>query len=208
LFLTGHPINQYEPEIKHFTHGAIVSLQAEVERARGNIAARVAGLVVDIRTRQTRQGKTMGFAVIDDRTGRLEIAAYSDVYDKYRAIFARDNLLIAEGSISIDDYLGGLRLTLEKLYSMEQAREMFARSIHLNWRASTASARDGALIAELSAVLKPFRGGACPVSLDYSSDQVKATLQMGDDWRVHPTDDLIARLRWLLGSQAVEIRYT
>jgi len=39
--------------------------------------------------------------------------------------------LIAEGALGIDDYLGTLRLTVEKLYSMEQAREAFARSIQL-----------------------------------------------------------------------------
>ncbi|HSN22958.1 MAG TPA: DNA polymerase III subunit alpha, partial [Methylomicrobium sp.] len=38
LFLTGHPIDQYEPELKHFTHGKIASLQM----SRGNMEARVA----------------------------------------------------------------------------------------------------------------------------------------------------------------------
>jgi len=56
--LTGHPIDQYEPELKHFTHGKIASLQV----SRGNMEARVAGLVVEVRTRQTKNGKTMGFA--------------------------------------------------------------------------------------------------------------------------------------------------
>jgi len=86
LFLTGHPISQYEPELKQFIHGTIASLLADVERSRGKMEARTAGLVVEVRTRQTKNGKTMGFATIDDRTGRLEIAAFGDVYEKYRGI--------------------------------------------------------------------------------------------------------------------------
>jgi len=207
LFLTGHPINQYEAEIRQFTHGTIASLQTEVERSRGNMTARVAGLVVEVRTRQTRQGKNMGFATIDDRTGRLEIAAFSENYEKYRDIFYRDNLLVAEGSLGVDDYLGSLRLTVEKLYSMEEAREIFARSIQLTWDASKTESGNSEFIAKLTAVLKPFRGGACPISLSYTSNEAKAALQMGDDWRVHPTDELIARLKWLLGTNAVEIKY-
>ncbi len=97
LFLTGHPIAQYEPELKQITHGTIASLLADVERSRGKMEARTAGLVVEVRTRQTKQGKMMGFATIDDRTGRLEIAAFSDTYEKYRSIFSRDSLLVAEG---------------------------------------------------------------------------------------------------------------
>ena len=137
LFLTGHPINQYEAELRQFTHGTIESLLANVERSKSRkMEARTAGLVVEVRTRQTKNGKTMGFATIDDRTGRLEIAAFGDVYEKYRGIFTRDSLLIAEGALGIDDYLGTLRLTVEKLYSMEQAREVFARSIQLVWNAA------------------------------------------------------------------------
>jgi len=204
LFLTGHPINQYEAELRQFTNGTIESLLANVERSKSRkMEARTAGLVVEVRTRQTKNGKTMGFATIDDRTGRLEIAAFGEIYEKYRGIFSRDSLLIAEGALGIDDYLGTLRLTVEKLYSMEQAREAFARSIQLVW-----NALDGDdFVTKLIAVLEPFKGGGCPVGISYTSKVAKAGLQLGDEWRVHPTDELVARLRALLGSEAVEVRY-
>jgi DNA polymerase-3 subunit alpha len=205
LFLTGHPINQYEAELRQFTNGTIESLLANVERSKSRkMEARTAGLVVEVRTRQTKNGKIMGFATIDDRTGRLEIAAFGEVYEKYRSIFSRDSLLIAEGAVGIDDYLGTLRLTVEKLYSMEQAREAYARSIQLVW---DAAGGDYDFITKLTAVLEPFKGGACPVGISYSSQVAKANLQLGDDWRVHPTDELVARLRSLLGSGAVEVKY-
>jgi DNA polymerase-3 subunit alpha len=205
LFLTGHPISQYEPELRQFTHGTIASLLADVERSRGKMEARTAGLVVEVRTRQTKQGKTMGFATIDDRTGRLEIAAFGDVYEKYRGIFSRDSLLIAEGALGVDDYLGTLRLTVEKLYSMEQGREAFARSIQLVWNAT--ELEDHGFVTKLMAVLEPFKGGGCPVGISYTSLVARANLLLGDEWRVHPTDELVARLRTLSGNGAVEVRY-
>lgn len=204
LFLTGHPINQYEAELRQFTNGTIESLLANVERSKSRkMEARTAGLVVEVRTRQTKNGKIMGFATIDDRTGRLEIAAFGEVYEKYRGIFTRDSLLIAEGAVGVDDYLGTLRLTVEKLYNMEQAREAYARSIQLVWNAVD----DDGFVAKLIAVLEPFKGGSCPVGIAYTSTVAKASLQLGDDWRVHPTDELVARLRSLLGSGAVEVKY-
>jgi DNA polymerase-3 subunit alpha len=205
LFLTGHPITQYESELKQFTNGTIESLMDNVERSRSKkMEARTAGLVVEVRTRQTKSGKTMGFATIDDRTGRLEIAAFGDVYEKYRGVFSRDSLLIAEGALGIDDYLGTLRLTVEKLYSMEQAREAFARSICVVWNAA---GEDHGLVAKLMEVLEPFKGGGCPVGIGYTSTVAKANLQLGDEWRVHPTDELVARLTALLGKEAIEVRY-
>jgi len=207
LFLTGHPISQYEPELKQFIHGTIASLLADVERSRGKMEARTAGLVVEVRTRQTKNGKTMGFATIDDRTGRLEIAAFGDVYEKYRGVFSRDSLLIAEGALGIDDYLGTLRLTVEKLYSMEQAREDFARSIQLTWNAAENELDSGAFVARLSSALAPFKGGGCPIGISYTAQYARAAVQLGDEWRVHPTDELISRLRSLFGIAAVDIRY-
>jgi DNA polymerase III subunit alpha len=203
LFLTGHPIDQYEPELKHFTHGKIASLQV----SRGNMEARVAGLVVEVRTRQTKQGKTMGFATIDDKSGRLECAAFGDVYEKYRGVFTRDSLLIAEGALAIDNFSGALRLTVEKLYDMDQAREGFSRGIRLTWIVAENNLESINTIERLREVLSPFKGGSCPISINYMSKVARAAVQLGDEWRVHPTDQLISRLKSLFGSTALEIRY-
>jgi DNA polymerase-3 subunit alpha len=207
LFLTGHPIDQYEPELKQFTHGKIAALQTDVERSRGKMEARIAGLVIEIRTRQTKNGKTMAFATIDDRSGRLEIAAFGDTYEKFRNIFVRDNLLVAEGPINFDDYSGSLRLTIDKLYNMEQAREAFARGIHLTWHTQSLGQVTTVFMAKLKAALQPFKGGSCLITVGYNSNQAKAALQLGDEWRVHPSDELMVRLRVLFGGAGVEIKY-
>ncbi len=207
LFLTGHPIDQYEQELKQITHGKISALLADVERSRGKMEARVAGLVVEIRTRQTKQGKMMGFATIDDRTGRLEVATFSETYEKYRHIFVRDTLLVAEGPLNFDDYSGMLRLTVDKLYSMEQAREAFARCIQLSWDIQKNPQQPTVLMAKLKTALQPFKGGNCLIAMTYTSSSAKSSLQLGDEWRVHPTDELIVRLRALFGTKALEIKY-
>ncbi len=206
LFLSGHPIDQYESELKYITSGTIAQLQAEAERAKGRMEAKVAGLVVEIRTRQTKQGKMMGFATIDDRTGRMEIAAFSDNYEKFRSIFSKDKLLVAEGALSVDDFSGNLRLTIENLYDIEQARENHAKELKLNWHANDEDQKSQSFISELQTVLLPFKGGSCSVGISYISPQATAKLKLGDSWRIHPTDELLTRLKQLHGVQ-VEVRY-
>ncbi len=207
LFLTGHPIDQYENEIKQFIHGSLKDLKAKVEVGKSRIEARVAGLVIEIRTRQTKQGKMMGFATLDDRTDRIEIAAFSETYEKYRSIFARDNLLVAEGSVSLDDYTGNLRLTIESLYSMEQAREVFAKSLQLNYQLNGHNALPQELIGDLDTAMQPYRGGRCLVEINYIAKGASANLVLGDGWRINPTDELVERLRRLPGIAGVEVKY-
>ena len=203
LFLTGHPIDQYEAELKHFTHGKIASLQV----SRGKMEARIAGMVVEVRTRQNKHGKTMGFATLDDKTGRLECALFGDTYDQYRDIFSKDTLVVAEGALAIDNFSGTLRLTVEKLYDIDQARESFARSLAINWDSVEDTTSNNVFLHKLTEIISPYKGGNCPITLNYTSNVAKANLQLGDEWRIHPTDDLITRLRWFLGQDKLEVRY-
>jgi len=196
LFLTGHPIDSYEAELKHYTHGKIAALKV----GRGSVEARIAGLIVEVRTRQNKKGGTMGFVTLDDNSGRLECALFGEVYEKYRGLLGKDCVLIAEGGLAIDNFSGNLRLTVEKLYDIDQAREQFARGLQLTWNKDST-------VAQVAELLTPFKKGSCPVTIAYSSKQARTMLQLGDEWRIYPTDELIARLKALLGADSVEIRY-
>ncbi len=202
LYLTGHPITQYEAELNYIRHANIATLLADAERSKSKMEARVAGLVVEMRTRQTKKGTMMGFATLDDRTGRLEVAAFSKTYEKYRDLLSKDALLIVEGALNIDDYTGGLRLTADGIYTFEQAREQYARGIVLHWNKE---AKD--FIAKMKDILQPFTGGNCPIQIIYSSDKAAASLQLGDEWRIHPTDELISRLKKTFPISLIEIKY-
>ena len=106
----------------------------------------------------------------------------------------------------MDEYTNSLRLTADKLYSMDQAREMFARGIMLSLNA-TDQQSNNTFILGLGEVLKPFCGGQCPISIEYTNASAKSMLQLDDNWRVHPKDELLIRLRRFLSPAAVQVRY-
>ncbi len=206
LYLTGHPIDRYEAELKHIRQASIGMLIADAERSKSKMEGRVAGLVVEMRTRQTKKGTMMGFATFDDKTGRLEVAAFSKTYEAYRDILSKDALLVAEGPLSIDDFSGGLRMTADKLYTFEQARELFARVIVLCWDRRESELETKYFVDTLKQIIQPFAGGSCPIQVQFSNT-AKAVIQLGDDWRVHPTDELILRLNQFISADNIEVRY-
>jgi DNA polymerase-3 subunit alpha len=203
LYLTGHPIAQYEQELAHFVTARLGNLNVEESRGYRKVENRavVAGLVVDLRTRQNKNGKRMGFAVLDDRTGRLEVAVFSEAFDRFRDQMVKDTLLVAEGNLGMDEFSGQPRLTAEQLYSIEQARSRFAKHLRIRW----AECGDG--VDGLTELLDPFRGGSCPIVLDYRSARAQSMLQLGDSWRVHPGDELLRRLQKRLGDGNVRLAY-
>jgi DNA polymerase-3 subunit alpha len=199
LYLTGHPIDRYESELGKFVTCRLANLNPERKQT-----VIVAGLVVGIRTMNTRRGDKIAFITLDDRTGRVETAVFAENYQKYRDLLVKDKVLVVEGSAGIDEYTGGFRMSSDHIYDIDQARERFARRLEI--RIGTEQAANG-FVDSLGAVLKPFNEGGCPVWLDYDSGAARAKLALGDEWQVKPTDELLMRLAELAGNDRVDVVY-
>ena len=199
LYLTGHPIDRYDAEIDQFVTHRIAALNPN-----GDQTITVAGLVVAIRTMNTRRGDKMAFVTLDDRTGRVELAVFSEPYLHYRDLLAKDRLVVVEGEVSIDEYTGGVKMSARKIYDIDHAREAFAKRLVL--KVDEKRAANG-FVNELARVLSPYREGHCPVLVDYQRADATAQIHLGREWRVRPTDELIRRLDELAGKDQVHVEY-
>ncbi len=199
LYLTGHPIERYLPELERFTSARIVDL-----KPAKNQTVVVAGLIIAMRTMNTRRGDRMAFITIDDRSARIELAVFSEAYNQYRDLLAKDRLIVVEGEVSVDDYSGGFKMSANSIYDISQARSRFARRLLL--RVDEQRAANG-FVRELQSTLSPFRDGICPVVLDYQRRDARAEVMLGEDWRVQPSDELLQRLRDMVGEERVEMVY-
>ena len=209
LYLTGHPIDRYRDELASMVTGPLSDLvddsTASGSRQRGkDRSVVIAGLVVEFRTRPTQSGGRMAFLTLDDGTGRMEMRLFTRVFEQHQAILANDKVLVVQGTLAHDDYTDSMRLNAEKIFEMDQAREVFARRLVLDVGARKAG---NGFMKSLAGVLSPFREGNCPVGIQYHGDVAQAHLTLGDEWRVHPTDELLNRLRELAGEEQVRVVY-
>jgi len=199
LYLTGHPIARYEHELASIVDSTIAELKP-VE----NKTVVVAGLVVGMRTMQTRRGDRMAFVTLDDRTGRMELAVFSDLFEKYRELLAKDVLLVVEGQVSVDEYSGGFKMSAERLYHMDQARGVFASALQIE---VDTELLNGNFIQELQQLLKPVIPGSCQVVLRYDNGTASAEISLGPEWRVTPTTLLLEQLTGLAGEGRARLIY-
>jgi len=207
LYLTGHPIDQYHAELSQFTHGSLAQIKEAAGRTRGVKTVRAAGLVIDPRIRSAKNGKDFISFTLEDRTGQLECIAYNETYEQYRGLFQRDQVLIVEGGLKVDGYTGALSLVCEKAYDITAARAEFAKAIQLTWRTNKDSADGRCFLTGLGEALASFKGGPCPLEIGYTAPTAKATIRLGDLWRVHPADELIILLRRLPGVNSAVVKY-
>lgn len=210
LYLTGHPISAYETELAplvscRLNQAALgAGVDAKASRREGERRVVLAGLVVAVRTRVTQSGRRLGFITLDDRTARLEVILFGDVYQRFRHFLTKDALIVVEGDLGYDEFSDGYRVSAERVYDLDSARLAFARRLVL--RVDAQQAGNG-FVSSLEQMLTPYQHGECAVCIDYEGDGATARLRLGDEWRVRPEADLIANLNQLLAIGQVLIDY-
>ncbi|PTU75413.1 DNA polymerase III subunit alpha [Pseudomonas mangrovi] len=197
LYLTGHPIDEYEGEIRRFARQRIV----ELKPARDTQT--VAGMIVNLRVMKNKKGDKMGFITLDDRSGRIEASLFADAFASNQALLQNDALVVVEGEVSNDDFSGGLRLRAKRVMSLEEARTGLAESLRVT---VVSTALDATRLNWLAELCGRHRG-SCPITLDYSGSQARALLQFGEQWRIDPADNLIQALRDQFGRDNVFLHY-
>ena len=198
LYLTGHPINQYLPELRHYVSGRLSDLHP-TERDKITTAA---GLVIATRVLVTKRGTRMGLLTIDDRSGRLDITLFSEALERYEHLLVQDKILVVSGQVGFDDFSGGLKMSARELMDISDARARYARGLRLNVAQNQIDER---FFPRLGEIMQPHRAGICPVQVCYRTPGVQASLQLGTEWRVTPTDQLLDDLHVLLGKQNVDL---
>ncbi|WP_018947812.1 DNA polymerase III subunit alpha [Thioalkalivibrio sp. AKL17] len=223
LYLTGHPVERYREELRSLTGTSLAELEAKLEqrpdegenRGRGRQeTVRIAGLVVGVRVRNTNSGR-MGVATLDDRSGRAELVLFNDDFNQYRERLEPDTLLVAEGTVTLDDYAGGVRMRARRVLTLDEARAQWARALCLDLREVRPEQ-----IAGLHGLLQEHRpagrgngngsGGTpeadeegappgCPLRLRYRRDGMEAELKVPQDWRILPNEALLRGIQQTLG---------
>ncbi|AAY90478.1 DNA polymerase III subunit alpha [Pseudomonas protegens] len=197
LYLTGHPIDEYEGEIRRFARQRIIDLKPARDTQT------VAGMIIALRVMKNKKGDKMGFITLDDRSGRIEASLFADAFHSAQSLLQTDAMVVVEGEVSNDDFSGGLRLRVKRVMSMEDARTNLAESLRLKIHSD---ALKGDQLRWLGDLFKRHRG-ACPITMEYTRDDAKALLQFGENWRIDPADSLIQALRDQFGRDNVFLQY-
>ena len=197
FYLSGHPVNRYASEINHIASCSINEINPHNHKT-----ARAAGIITNIRTRQTKRGDRIAIFTLEDGTGHIEVVCFSECFQQYRPLIVADQMIIAEGEVSIDDFSNGTRIVCRDLYTIDQARERSAKGLQIN-----ISAKQSLDVQQIKKMLENNLGGTCPVIFRYLKDNVQANIKLGNTWFIKPTDALLELIRLQFGRESVEVIY-
>ncbi|MEM6707547.1 MAG: DNA polymerase III subunit alpha [Pseudomonadota bacterium] len=200
LYLTGHPIDDYTAELKAIAPKPISALRPRKGRQR------VAGFVANVRTMRNKKGELMGFVQLDDRRDRVECALFAEPFAEHRDKLGKDRVLVLDAEVQADEYSGGIKLRVARVYTVQEARAAFATALELSVRdGSEAAALLAGLRSRLVEARLPEQG--CPLVFRLRTDEAEVELAAAPQWSVLPSDELLDWLRGMLGPDQVRLRY-
>lgn len=202
LYLSGHPIDGYIAELDQFTTCRLVDL--DVGQGKGKKPVTLAGLVVGARIMNTKSGSRMAFLQLDDKTARIEIGVFGELYDQRRDVIHKDKVLVVKGKASHDHFSGGLRLSADELFDIEQARSQLARHMQIQIQADQLSSE---VVSDLRTILEPSDQGLCGVGFEYRSSTGVCKLDVANDWRIVPSKIMLERIESLVGAENIRLIY-
>ncbi|TBR38747.1 MULTISPECIES: DNA polymerase III subunit alpha [Dyella] len=211
-YLSGHPTDPWREELAQLSTcplGEIVDRYQPPKPRKGDEDNRfrrgpdtpwvVAGMVTAIRKR----GESDAFVRLEDGTGIIEVSFFGELYQQVAPLLARDELLVVEGGLRIDEFSGGgFAVRARAAYTLGDACRRFARVLHLKLNGV-----DPGFVGQLRDTLAGYRNGRASVVLHgYHNRNAQADLELGDEWRVEAIPELLRAVRGLPGVVAAKLR--
>lgn len=98
FYITGHPLDEYKLELKHFTNAVISDFKENLQKFSGKTLI-FGGMVVAASHRMTKDNKPWGLFTIEDFDNTQEIRLFSEDYLKYKHYLMDGFFLLVQAQV-------------------------------------------------------------------------------------------------------------
>jgi DNA polymerase-3 subunit alpha len=210
FYLSGHLFDEVALEVRRFAKRQIDDL---IDTREPQL---LAGIVSDLRVINGQRGK-LGLFKLDDKSSVIDARADEALLNAHKNLLKDDELIIVMGKVQPDRFSGGLQLTVQQIWSLDQARCRFGKYLRVAVHGQTPQV--ARLLQEFPAQREETEHGDVWLGLGVrfaikrtgavSAQCVGALaeLQLGDDARFFPSDAALAAWRTQSDAGLAEIAY-
>ena len=126
VYLTGHPLEDYEEKWKKNITRATLDFQIDDEtgrsKVRDGVKETVGGMITAKTIKHTKNNKMMAFLTLEDLAGTVEIVVFPRDYEKYQRMLGQDDKVFIRGRVSEEDDAPS-KLICENVVPFEQTKK-------------------------------------------------------------------------------------
>ncbi|MEW5911933.1 MAG: DNA polymerase III subunit alpha [Thermodesulfobacteriota bacterium] len=195
FYISGHPLSEYQEEIKRLGTLDTVSVQA----AGDGMTVHVVGVPVKIKEKITKKGDRMAFVDLEDLKGSVEVICFPDCYAQAEEHLKGEQPLLVRGVVDKDER--GVKVKATRIEPLGQAARSMTTRLRLKVEAPGLTREKLVLLRQ---TLSRHPGG-CRVSLHLNvPGKGEAVLALPGQYRVDPAPELVEQVNALFGHPVVE----
>ena len=206
FYITGHPLDKYEGDLKRLTSGAIAAIREKT--ATGDVKA--GGVVTALRLRNTKKGERYASFQLEDRTGFIEVIVWPDVYRRCMETLILDDPILVQGRLEVGEER--IQIIANNVTPMAQAanqtspassrippkRAQNGDGIHFYLRGQEVTSEE---LGRLHETLLQYPG-PCTVFLHLSmADQSETVIELPIHLKVARTPELVQTVENIFGNR-------
>ncbi|MCB2228486.1 MAG: DNA polymerase III subunit alpha [Desulfarculaceae bacterium] len=195
FYITGHPLSDFQDEIKRLGTLDTVALKA----ASDGMTVTLAGVAAALKQKVTKKGDRMAFVSLEDLKGTVEVICFPDCFAKAEEFLKGDEPLLVKGTVDKDER--GVKVKATSVEPLSSAAQTRTTRLRLKLEA-TGLTREKLVLLRQTLDKHP---GTCRVSLHLKvPGKGTATLVLPGQYRVAADPALIDSVNQLFGHPVVE----
>ena len=198
FYVTGHPLQKYEAELKQFSRIQVADLSEEFS---GQDIA-IGGVITGLRKLTTRKGDAMATFRLEDLSGTVEVVVWPKTYTACARRLEKPDLpILVRGRCEFDG-TGEARVLCSAILSLDS---LWERGVHKAKISIAVPAIESNRVSSLQRVLSRYPG-PCPLEFELlKEDRYRIRLVPADQLEVSPVPSFVEEVESLFGENSVTL---
>lgn len=196
IYISGHPLLEYADELNKLASCSELSASDGSGKYTDNQKVRLGGIITSVRTKPVKSGNgLMAYAVIEDLTGTIELAAFPTVFNRCSNKLIMDNKVIVSGKLNMREDQNNTVL-VDDIFPLERTGASGRLYLRLDMN-------DSAMVERIQTMLRRYPGNVTVILVDAAT---KKAMQADRGMSINPSPAFMAIMNEMLGEENVKLK--
>lgn len=200
FYVSGHPIEEYRPELEKLcSHQNLTT----IDKVSPDQTRTVAGMVKEARVGETRSGNRVTRIQVEDEHGSKELSLFAEnaiTQDLPKA----GEVVVAYFSVKVEKKTKEKRVQTTKIATISKIRNEHRATVEIDMQDQNGRSDS---VRVLRNTLRAWRANECSVRVNCAIDGGSTQLELGSEWNVCASPELMDELKNQFGSDSVRVEY-
>jgi DNA polymerase-3 subunit alpha len=211
FFITGHPLDRYEHDLRRFTNVTVGTLRtrgpqlpampSRPGRSESRPRVRLGGVIHTVRLRNSKKGDRYATFLLEGKDGVVEVIAWPDTYRRHEEIVVAGSPVVVTGGLDLA--ADRCQIIAEEVVPLDAARAEAIKQVHVHVPLQHVGRED---LERLKSVLAEHPG-PCDAFLHLMrADATETILALPKTIRVAANADVLDAVEQVLGAGVLSFR--